>query len=73
MALVHEIAVNPSFTVDNSVSTSGDSLHERVKVEMHRAFWNALADDLRQQPPNYENAFALLIEIREVLSDTYRM
>uniref|UniRef100_A0A914XF29 T-complex 11 n=1 Tax=Plectus sambesii TaxID=2011161 RepID=A0A914XF29_9BILA len=66
MTLVHEMAVNPSFRIEAPTPVEG-SLHQKVRDAMHRAFWTALADDLKQTPPNYEHAFALLVEIRELL------
>jgi hypothetical protein len=68
MAIVHEMAVNPSFRIEHPTPTEG-SLQQKVRDAMHRAFWATLSDDLNQQPPNYEHAFALLVEIREVGSE----
>lgn len=66
MAIVHEMVVNPSFRIEPVTPLEG-SLHDKVRDAMHRAFWAALANDLKQDPPNYEHAFALLVEIREVM------
>lgn len=34
---------------------------------MHKAFWDNLSDQLKQDPPNYTQAFVLLQEVRDNL------
>lgn len=42
------------------------SLERRVKEIMHKAFWDCLEAQLKEDPPSYEHAIKLLAEIKEV-------
>lgn len=42
------------------------SLERRVKEIMHKAFWDCLEAQLKEDPPSYGHAIKLLAEIKEV-------
>ena len=42
------------------------SLEGRIKEVMHKAFWDSLAESLREDPPDYSHALVLLKEVKEV-------
>lgn len=42
------------------------SLGKRVKDVVHQAFWDLLAENLKQTPPNFEQALSLLTDIKIV-------
>lgn len=66
MALAHEIAVDKNFQLQKLEPEDG-SFHRRVKEIMHKAFWNLLAEQLAEDPPNYSHALVLMKEIKEVI------
>ncbi|XP_061773381.1 T-complex protein 11-like protein 1 isoform X2 [Nerophis ophidion] len=66
MALAHEILVNQTFQVKPSEFPEG-SLERRVKEIMHKAFWDCLEAQLKEDPPRYMQAIKLLAEMKETL------
>lgn len=66
MALAHEIAVDKNFQLQKLEPEDG-SFHRRVKEIMHKAFWNLLAEQLAEDPPDYSHALVLMKEIKEVI------
>ncbi|CAI4220830.1 unnamed protein product [Auanema sp. JU1783] len=64
LALVHEIAIDPSFSIPE---TPEDPIRSSVQDSMRRAFWDLLRKDLTTSPPSYTNAFNLLLEIKEII------
>ncbi|PBC31744.1 T-complex protein 11-like protein 1 isoform X1 [Apis cerana] len=68
MALAHEIAVDKNFQLQKLEPDDG-TFHRRVKEIMHKAFWNLLAEQLEEDPPNYTQALVLLKEIKETLDE----
>lgn len=66
MALAHEIAVDKNFQLQKLEPEDG-SFHRRIKEIMHKAFWNLLAEQLAEDPPDYSHALVLLKEIKEVI------
>ncbi|XP_022060781.1 T-complex protein 11-like protein 1 [Acanthochromis polyacanthus] len=66
MALAHEIMVNQAFQVKPTELPEG-SLERRVKEIMHKAFWDCLEAQLKEEPPSYGHAIKLLAEIKEAL------
>lgn len=66
MALAHEIMVNHAFQVKPAELPEG-SLERRVKEIMHKAFWDCLEAQLKEDPPTYGHAIKLLAEIKETL------
>lgn len=37
-----------------------------MKDVVHQAFWDLLAENLKQMPPNFDQAFSLLSDIKVV-------
>ncbi|XP_043584983.1 T-complex protein 11-like protein 1 isoform X3 [Bombus pyrosoma] len=68
MALAHEIAVDKNFQLQKLEPDDG-TIHRKVKEIMHKAFWNLLAEQLDEDPPNYTQALVLLKEIKETLDE----
>ncbi|XP_030587766.1 T-complex protein 11-like protein 1 [Archocentrus centrarchus] len=66
MALAHEIMVNQAFQIKPTELPEG-SLERRVKEIMHKAFWDCLEAQLKEDPPSYGHAIKLLAEIKETL------
>lgn len=66
MALAHEIAVDKNFQLQKLEPEDG-SFHRRIKEIMHKAFWNLLAEQLAEDPPDYSHALVLMKEIKEVI------
>ncbi|XP_037539288.1 T-complex protein 11-like protein 1 [Nematolebias whitei] len=66
LALAHELIVNQTFQVKPSELPEG-SLERKVKEIMHRAFWDNLEAQLKEDPPSYEHAIKLLGDIKETL------
>ncbi|XP_013886109.1 T-complex protein 11-like protein 1 [Austrofundulus limnaeus] len=66
MVLAHEMMVNPAFQVKAAELPEG-SLERKVKETMHKAFWDCLEAQLKEEPPSYEHSVRLLGEIKETL------
>lgn len=66
MALAHEIMVNHTFQVKPTELPEG-SLERRVKEIMHKAFWDCLEAQMKEDPPTYGHAIKLLAEVKEAL------
>lgn len=66
MALAHEIMVNQDFQVKPTELPEG-SLERTVKEIMHKAFWDCLESQLKEDPPTYGHAIKLVAEIKETL------
>ncbi|XP_077953896.1 T-complex protein 11-like protein 1 isoform X3 [Gasterosteus aculeatus] len=66
MALAHEIMVNQDFQVKRVVLPEG-SLARQVKEIMHKAFWDCLEAQLKEEPQTYGHSIKLLSGIRETL------
>ena len=41
------------------------SLESEVKKIVHKAFWDLLEEQLKEDPPNFQQAISLLTEIKE--------
>ncbi|XP_076181324.1 T-complex protein 11-like protein 1 isoform X2 [Ptiloglossa arizonensis] len=67
MTLAHEIAVDKNFQLQTF--EYGDEKWKRVKEIMRTAFWNLLAEQLAEDPPNYTQALNLLSDIKGILDD----
>lgn len=68
MALAHEIALDKNFKLE-TLEPPSDSLQKKVKETMHNIFWQLLAKELAEDPPNYNQALTLLGEIKEALEE----
>jgi len=68
MFLAHEIAVDKDFMLEKlKPEAEPGSMEEQVKTIVHQAFWDLLAAELSEEPPQYGQALSLLSEIRETL------
>ncbi|XP_062928575.1 T-complex protein 11-like protein 2 [Mobula hypostoma] len=66
LTLAHEIVMNHNFQM-KPIELPPQSLQRRVKEIVHKAFWDCLEAQLKQDPPEYEHALLLLGEIKETL------
>lgn len=64
MQLAHEIAINPDFRLQ-PYDPPDNSLEKRIKAIMHDAFWQLLGEQLKADPPCYDQAIALLSDIKD--------
>lgn len=64
MAIVHEIAIDPKFSVEDLHSKDG--VYTAFKLNMHKAFWDVLRDEISKNPPDYNHAFLLLHDLKDV-------
>ncbi|XP_053305259.1 T-complex protein 11-like protein 1 isoform X2 [Spea bombifrons] len=67
MALAHEIVVSGGFQI-KPVQLPDGSLEKRVRDILHKAFWDCLEAQFREDPPVYGHAIILLGEIKEALT-----
>ncbi|MFH4975463.1 hypothetical protein AB6A40_002172 [Gnathostoma spinigerum] len=65
MALVHEIAINPEFSVKSEPKSA---LEAQVKSCVEKAYWDKLREEVNGDPADYSYAFRLLLEIKEILN-----
>ncbi|XP_062823830.1 T-complex protein 11-like protein 1 isoform X1 [Anolis carolinensis] len=66
MVLAHEIVVNGGFQIKPS-DLPENSLEKRVRDIVHKAFWDCLETQLKEDPPSYDHAIKLVGEIKETL------
>ncbi|NXH21750.1 T11L1 protein, partial [Bucco capensis] len=66
MALAHEIVVNGDFQI-KPAEFPEHSLERKVRDIVHKAFWDCLEAQLKEDPPTYDHAIKLLGEIKENL------
>lgn len=64
MELVHELVLNPDFML-KPYEPPENSLERRIKDVMHKAFWDVLREQLQREPPCFDQAIALLTEIKQ--------
>ncbi|XP_076043222.1 T-complex protein 11-like protein 1 isoform X2 [Oratosquilla oratoria] len=68
MVLAHEIAVDKNFKLEK-FDPPENSMEKQVRDVMHKAFWDHLREQLRQDPPSFEQALVLIQEVRDNLLD----
>ncbi|KAM4051243.1 T-complex protein 11-like protein 2 [Anomaloglossus baeobatrachus] len=66
LLIAHEIVANENFHLD-TIEPLKNSLEERVKQIVHKAFRDSLESELKEDPPEYEYATKLFDEIKEIL------
>ncbi|XP_044281875.1 T-complex protein 11-like protein 1 isoform X1 [Varanus komodoensis] len=66
MVLAHEIVVNGGFQI-KPADLPENSLEKRVRDIVHKAFWDCLETQLKEDPPSYDHAIKLVGEIKETL------
>ncbi|XP_053688836.1 T-complex protein 11-like protein 1 isoform X2 [Sabethes cyaneus] len=64
MTLAHEIAVNSEFKLQ-PYEPPENSIERIIKDTMHRAYWDILREQLGRQPPCYDMAIQLLVDIKD--------
>lgn len=64
MALVHEIAINPDFTIPEDAT---NPIEKAVKDCVHQIYWDKMKEDLAKQPPDYSNAFSTLLDVKKMI------
>lgn len=64
MTLAHEIAVNSEFKLQ-PYEPPENSIERIIKDTMHRAYWDVLREQLGRQPPCYDMAIQLLVDIKD--------
>lgn len=67
MFLAHEIAVDKDFMLQQLKPEESDA-QKRVKEIVHRAFWDILEEQLKEEPPVFTQALAVLEEIKEMIT-----
>ncbi|CAH8596968.1 unnamed protein product [Dicrocoelium dendriticum] len=67
MSLAHEITVDSDFRIEK-YELPEESLEHTVKETLHRAFWDLLRSSLEADPPDYQPALRLLMEIKQSLN-----
>ncbi len=66
MYLAHEIAVDKDFMLQD-LKRPENPVEAQVKEVVHRAFWDLLGEQLKEDPPNHSQALVLLQEVKEGL------
>ncbi|KAJ7344508.1 hypothetical protein JRQ81_000458 [Phrynocephalus forsythii] len=66
MVLAHEIVVNGGLQI-KPADLPENSLEKRVRDIVHKAFWDCLESQLKEDPPSYDHAIKLVGEIKETL------
>ncbi|XP_056132366.1 T-complex protein 11-like protein 2 isoform X2 [Lampris incognitus] len=66
LTLAHEIIVNHNFQMEQN-HLPQNSIEKLVRDTIHKAFWEILESELKDDPPEYQQAIKLLEEIREIL------
>ncbi|XP_015265213.1 PREDICTED: T-complex protein 11-like protein 1 [Gekko japonicus] len=66
MVLAHEIVVNGGFQI-KPAELPENSLEKKVRDIVHKAFWDCLEAQLKEDPPSYDHAIKLVGEIKEAL------
>ncbi|XP_066494189.1 T-complex protein 11-like protein 1 [Tiliqua scincoides] len=66
MVLAHEIVVNGGFQI-KPAELPENSLEKTVRDIVHKAFWECLEAQLKEDPPSYDHAIKLVGEIKETL------
>ncbi|XP_053678568.1 T-complex protein 11-like protein 1 [Anopheles nili] len=64
MALVHEIAINDSFSL-KSTTPESDAIRYQLQSKMKDAYWDLLREQLSKDPPCFGMVIQLLLDIKE--------
>merc|ERR1712018_153874 len=72
MYLAHEIAVDKDFMLekingDEEQTQEPTTIEAHIKKIIHQAFWDLLAEELKEEPPVYNQALSLMEEVRKGL------
>ncbi|KAL9985001.1 hypothetical protein ACROYT_G007352 [Oculina patagonica] len=63
MALAHELLMDDSFKIQSELPPN--SLEKQVRDVVHKAFWDKLREELKQEPPVFNQALSLIQEVKE--------
>ncbi|XP_076015088.1 T-complex protein 11-like protein 2 [Genypterus blacodes] len=66
LKFAHELIMNRNI-LREPVNLPQNSLWKIVKDTVHKAYWDILESELKEDPPQYEHAIKLVEEIREIL------
>ncbi|KAI6174141.1 hypothetical protein M3Y98_01157600 [Aphelenchoides besseyi] len=66
MAIAHEIALDPGFSIEKLKDQSTDGFTKQVTEIATRAFYDTICDKLKEQPPDYKAFFNLYAELKEM-------
>ena len=64
MYLAHEIAVDKDFMIQD-LKPKESPMQEQIKEIVHRAFWDVLDEQLKEDPPNFTQALVLIQEVKD--------
>ena len=72
MYLAHEIAVDKDFRLEKlngeeEEAEEPKTFEAHIKKVIHQAFWDLLAEELKEEPPTYNQALSLFEEVRSGL------
>lgn len=72
MYLAHEIAVDKDFRLEKlngeeEKTEEPNTFEAHIKKVIHQAFWDLLAEELKEEPPTYNQALSLFAEVRSGL------
>merc|ERR1712165_588399 len=72
MYLAHEITVDKDFMLekingDEEQAQEPTTIEAHIKKIIHQAFWDLLAEELKEEPPVYNQALSLMEEVRNGL------
>jgi len=65
MALAHEIAVDKDFQIKKA-DISPSSFEGAFKSMLHKAFWDLMAEKLKEDPPDYESAISVFEDVKKL-------
>ncbi|XP_057312350.1 T-complex protein 11-like protein 1 [Hydractinia symbiolongicarpus] len=66
MTLAHEMIMNDNFELQ---SLPEKSFEKQVHDIMHKAFWDLLESEIKENPPKYTHALSLMGEMKKLLLD----
>lgn len=70
MALAHEIAFDPEFSVEQHKERTTDGLTKKIEEIATKAFYDTIREKLQDDPPNYEPIFNLYAELKPLAIQT---
>lgn len=70
MALAHEIALDPDFSVEQLKERTTSDLTKKIEEIATKAFYDTIRESLNEDPPNYEPIFSLYAELKPMAMET---
>lgn len=65
MALAHEIAVDRNFRLQKNQPE--DPMEQRVQDMMKKAFWDIMEEQIKNDPPKFDNALEVLKDVKNMI------